>query len=67
MNYNNTLLFPAIAICNQNDFRKTRAYEEKIYDLVGMTMISIFKANKFGIGQAVNAGYFVIINNMIMN
>ena len=35
VNYNNTLLFPSIAICNQNDFRKTRAHEENIYDLVG--------------------------------
>ena len=34
INYNKSLLFPAVTICNQNSFRATKAAEFGLYDLI---------------------------------
>ena len=34
INYNKTLQFPAVTICNQNSFRATKAAEFGLYDLI---------------------------------
>ena len=34
INYNKTLTFPAVTICNQNSFRATKAAELGLYDLI---------------------------------
>ena len=42
VNHNTTLNFPSIVLCNENDFRMTKAEEMGLFDFIGKFLTSLF-------------------------